>query len=177
MVASLHVLSANTAVGPGQIGQMLETFRYDARAMLGSLHEAVAEANLAAAEREAHRLAGGAGAVGAGRFRALCKELEVGARSGNLERCRVLDGKLEALFEQTWDALRTEFARRAAARDRSRGAAQGGLKQRRSVESGSAAVDEENWRHQWPQTQVRSRRAQRSCTSPATAISARAVRS
>ena len=27
MVGSLHVLSANTAVGPGQIGQMLETFR------------------------------------------------------------------------------------------------------------------------------------------------------
>ncbi len=110
MVASLHVLSANTAVGPGQIGQMLETFRYDARAMLGSLHEAVAEANLAAAERDAHRLAGGAGAVGAGRFRALCKELEVGARSGNLEHCRVLDEKLEALFQQTWDALCTEFA-------------------------------------------------------------------
>ncbi len=111
MVASLHVLSANTAVGPDQIGQMLETFRYDARAMLGSLHEAVAEANLAAAEREAHRLAGGAGAVGAGRLRVLCKELEAGARNGNLERCRVLDGKLEALFQQTWDALRAEFAR------------------------------------------------------------------
>ena len=109
MVGSLHVLSANTAVGPGQIGQMLETFRYDARGMLSSLHEAVAEANLAAAEREAHRLAGGAGAVGAGRFRALCKELETEARAGERERCEALDGQLDKLFDQTWDALAVEF--------------------------------------------------------------------
>ena len=109
MVASLHVLSANTAVGPAQIGQMLETFQYDARGMLSSAHEAVAEANLAAAEREAHRLAGGAGAVGAGRFRALCKELETQARAGELERCQALDRELDELFEQTWDALAAEF--------------------------------------------------------------------
>ena len=104
MVGSLHVLSANTAVGPAQIGQMLETFRYDADGMLGGVHEAIAEANLAAAEREAHRLAGGAGAVGAGRFRALCKELEARARSGELER-QALDRRLDELFEQTWEAL------------------------------------------------------------------------
>ncbi len=110
MVASLHVLSANTAVGPGQIGHMLETFQYDARSVLSGVHEAVAEANLAAAEREAHRLAGGAGAVGAGRFRALCKELEAAARVGNLERCQALDPKFDELFEQTWDALASEFA-------------------------------------------------------------------
>jgi signal transduction histidine kinase/HPt (histidine-containing phosphotransfer) domain-containing protein/ActR/RegA family two-component response regulator len=110
MVGSLHVLSANTAVGPGQIGQMLETFRSDARAMLSGLHEAVAEENLAAAEREAHRLSGGAGAVGAGRFRAVCKNLETRARAGELERCRVLDAELDELFDQTWDALALEFA-------------------------------------------------------------------
>ncbi len=110
MVGSLHVLSANTAVGPGQIGHMLETFRYDARGMLSSVHEAVAEANLAVAEREAHRLAGGAGAVGAGRFRALCKELESAARAGDVRRSQTLDAGLDVLFAQTWDALSTEFA-------------------------------------------------------------------
>jgi signal transduction histidine kinase/ActR/RegA family two-component response regulator/HPt (histidine-containing phosphotransfer) domain-containing protein len=110
MVASLHVLSNNSAVGPGQIGQMLETFRYDARGMLSGVHEAIAEQNLAAAEREAHRLAGGAGAVGAGRFRALCKDLENRAREGALEPCRDLDGRLDEAFEMTWNALAREFA-------------------------------------------------------------------
>ena len=67
--------------------------------MLSGVHEAVAEANLAAAEREAHRLAGGAGAVGAGRFRALCKELEAARAGGQtLERSLALDGELDELF-------------------------------------------------------------------------------
>jgi signal transduction histidine kinase/HPt (histidine-containing phosphotransfer) domain-containing protein/ActR/RegA family two-component response regulator len=110
MVGSLHVLSSNPAVGPAQIGQMLETFRDDAHGMLSGLHEAIAEQNLAAAEREAHRLAGGAGAVGAGRFRALCKDLENQARAGELERCRELDGRLDDAFEMTWNALAREFA-------------------------------------------------------------------
>jgi CheY-like chemotaxis protein len=110
MVASLHVLSNNSAVGPGQIGQMLDTFRYDARGMLSGVHEAIAEENLAAAEREAHRLAGGAGAVGAGRFRALCKDLENRAREGDVERGRELDARLDEAFEMTWNALAREFA-------------------------------------------------------------------
>jgi signal transduction histidine kinase/HPt (histidine-containing phosphotransfer) domain-containing protein/ActR/RegA family two-component response regulator len=110
MVGSLHVLANNPAVGPAQIGQMLETFRADAQGTLSSVHEAVAEQNLAAAEREAHRLAGGAGAVAAGRFRALCKELETKARAGELERCQELDGRLDEAFEMTWNALEREFA-------------------------------------------------------------------
>lgn len=114
MVQSLHVLSHNSAVGPAQIGQMLETFRDDARGMLGGLHEAIAEENLAAAEREAHRLTGGAGAVGAGRFRALCKDLENNARAGELERCRELDARLDEAFEMTWNALEREFANELA---------------------------------------------------------------
>jgi signal transduction histidine kinase/CheY-like chemotaxis protein/HPt (histidine-containing phosphotransfer) domain-containing protein len=109
MVGSLHVLSNNPAVGPAQIGHMLETFRYDAQGMLSGVHEAIAEHNLAAAEREAHRLAGGAGAVGAGRFRALCKDLESQARAGELERCQELDGRLDEAFDMTWNALSREF--------------------------------------------------------------------
>ncbi len=110
MVGSLHVLSNNGAVGPAQIGHMLETFRYDARSMLSGVHEAIAEQNLAVAEREAHRLAGGAGAVGAGRFRALCKDLENQARAGELERCMELDARLDEAFDMTWNALSREFA-------------------------------------------------------------------
>jgi signal transduction histidine kinase/ActR/RegA family two-component response regulator/HPt (histidine-containing phosphotransfer) domain-containing protein len=110
MVGSLHVLANNPAVGPAQIGQMLETFRADAQGMLSGVHEAVAEQNLAVAERESHRLAGGAGAVAAGRFRALCKELETQARAGELERCQELDGRLDEAFEMTWNALEREFA-------------------------------------------------------------------
>jgi CheY-like chemotaxis protein/HPt (histidine-containing phosphotransfer) domain-containing protein len=110
MAASLHVLSGNPAVGPAQIGQMLETFHSDARAMLRSLHEAADEPNLAAVEREAHRLAGGAGAVAAGRFRGLCKEIENHARQGDRDRVRELDAGLDELYEQTWEALTREFA-------------------------------------------------------------------
>ncbi|MGH2862661.1 MAG: ATP-binding protein [Solirubrobacteraceae bacterium] len=110
MVGSLHVLANNSAVGPAQIGQMLETFRYDAQGTLSGVHEAIAEQNLAAAEREAHRLAGGAGAVAAGRFRALCKDVEIQARAGELERCQELDGRLDEAFEMTWNALAREFA-------------------------------------------------------------------
>jgi len=58
-VGSLHVLAANPAVGSAQIGDMLATFRHDADGMLVGVHEAIAEGNLAAAAREAHRLARG----------------------------------------------------------------------------------------------------------------------
>jgi signal transduction histidine kinase/CheY-like chemotaxis protein len=110
MIGSLHSLAANAAVGPGQIGEMLATFRYDADGMLNSVHEAIGEGNLAAAAHEAHRLAGGAGAVGAGRFRTLCKELEHQARAGNEARVRVMDAELDELLAQTWDVLSREFA-------------------------------------------------------------------
>jgi CheY-like chemotaxis protein/nitrogen-specific signal transduction histidine kinase/HPt (histidine-containing phosphotransfer) domain-containing protein len=110
MIGSLHTLAANPAVGPGQIGEMLATFRYDADGMLESVHEAIAEGNLAAAANEAHRIAGGAGAVGAGRFRTTCKELEHHARAGNIDQARVLDAQLDTLLEETWAALSREFA-------------------------------------------------------------------
>ena len=110
MVGSLHMLAANPAVGQGQIGDMLATFRHDAEGMLRGVHEAVAEANLSVAAGEAHRLAGGAGAVGAGRFRAVCKELEHHAREGNVAQVRELDAQLDLLMEQTWAAVADEFS-------------------------------------------------------------------
>jgi signal transduction histidine kinase/ActR/RegA family two-component response regulator/HPt (histidine-containing phosphotransfer) domain-containing protein len=110
MVGSLHSLAANPAVGPAQIGEMLTTFRYDAEGMLNSIHEAIAEGNLAAVSHEAHRLAGGAGAVAAGRFRTTCKELEHNSREGDEAHVRAMDGGLDDLLAQTWDALSREFA-------------------------------------------------------------------
>jgi signal transduction histidine kinase/ActR/RegA family two-component response regulator/HPt (histidine-containing phosphotransfer) domain-containing protein len=109
-VGSLHVLAANPAVGSAQIGEMLATFRHDADGMLLSLHEAIAEGNLAAAAREAHRLAGGAGAVGSGQFRTTCKELEYHASEGNTTQAQALDRRLDELLDQTWEALAAEFA-------------------------------------------------------------------
>ncbi len=110
MVGSLHSLAANPAVGPAQIGEMLATFRYDADGMLNSVHEAIGEGNMAAAAHEAHRLAGGAGAVGAGRFRTMSKELEHQAREGNEAQVRAMDAQLDELLAQTWEALSQEFA-------------------------------------------------------------------
>lgn len=110
IVASLRVLSANPAVGPGQIGQMLETFHIDASGMLSRVHEAVAQGDLAAVQRAAHRLAGGAGAVGAGRLRAICRALEALARDGEGSAARDLAEQLDELFEQTWSALSDAFA-------------------------------------------------------------------
>jgi signal transduction histidine kinase/ActR/RegA family two-component response regulator/HPt (histidine-containing phosphotransfer) domain-containing protein len=115
MVGSLHSLAANPAVGPAQIGEMLATFRYDADGMLNNVHEAIAEGNLAAAAHEAHRLAGGGGAVGAGRFRTMAKELEHQARAGNEEQARAMDAELDELLAQTWEALSQEFARELGA--------------------------------------------------------------
>jgi signal transduction histidine kinase/ActR/RegA family two-component response regulator/HPt (histidine-containing phosphotransfer) domain-containing protein len=110
MVGSLHVLAANPAVGSAQIGEMLATFRHDAGGMLVGVHEAITEGNLAAAAREAHRLAGGAGAVGSGRFRTACKELEYHASEGHLAEAQALDRRLDDLLDQTWEALAAEFA-------------------------------------------------------------------
>ena len=78
--------------------------------MLVGVHEAIAEGNLAAAAREAHRLAGGAGAVGSGRFRTACKELEYLASEGQLAEAQALDRRLDELLDQTWEALAAEFA-------------------------------------------------------------------
>jgi signal transduction histidine kinase/ActR/RegA family two-component response regulator/HPt (histidine-containing phosphotransfer) domain-containing protein len=108
-VGSLHVLAANPAVGSAQIGEMLATFRHDADGMLVGVHEAIAEGNLAAAAREAHRLAGGAGAVGSGRFRTTCKELEYHASEGHTAEAQALDRRLDELLDQTWEALAAEF--------------------------------------------------------------------
>ncbi len=110
MVGSLHVLAANPAVGPAQIGEMLVTFHHDADGMLTSVHEAIADGDLPGAARAAHRLAGGAGAVAAGRFRTACRELEYQANQGNETQARTLDAELDALFQQTWEALSQEFA-------------------------------------------------------------------
>jgi signal transduction histidine kinase/DNA-binding NarL/FixJ family response regulator len=110
MVSSLHSLATNPAVGPKQIGEMLTTFRYDADAMLNSLHEAAAAGDLAGVAREAHRLAGGSGTVGAGRFRLVCKEIEYHAKAGREAETRRLDTGLDELLERTWEVLSVEFA-------------------------------------------------------------------
>jgi signal transduction histidine kinase/DNA-binding NarL/FixJ family response regulator len=110
MVSSLHSLATNPAVGPKQIGEMLTTFRYDADAMLNSLHEAAAAGDLAGVAREAHRLAGGSGTVGAGRFRLVCKEIEYHAREGREAETQRLDAGLDELLERTWEVLSVEFA-------------------------------------------------------------------
>jgi signal transduction histidine kinase/DNA-binding NarL/FixJ family response regulator len=110
MVSSLHSLATNPAVGPKQIGEMLTTFRYDADATLNSLHEAAAAGDLAGVAREAHRLAGGSGTVGAGRFRLVCKEIEYHAKAGREAETRRLDAGLDELLERTWEVLSVEFA-------------------------------------------------------------------
>ena len=104
-----EMIAANPAVGSAQIGEMLATFRHDADGMLVGVHEAIAEGNLAAAAREAHRLAGGAGAVGSGRFRTTCKELEYHASEGHTAEAQALDRRLDELLDQTWEALAAEF--------------------------------------------------------------------
>jgi CheY-like chemotaxis protein/HPt (histidine-containing phosphotransfer) domain-containing protein len=110
MVSSLHSLATNPAVGPKQIGEMLTTFRYDADATLNSLHDAAAAGDLAAVAREAHRLAGGSGTVGAGRFRLVCKEIEYHAKAGREDETRRLDAQLDELLDRTWEMLSVEFA-------------------------------------------------------------------
>ena len=110
MVDSLHMLATNPAVGPGQIGQMLSTFRSDSAEMVRTLRQAMDAGDLEVVVREAHRLAGGSGTFGAGRFRLACRSLEQLARNGDVEAVREVDGTLDELLETTWQALRQEFA-------------------------------------------------------------------
>ncbi len=109
IVAALRSLAANAAVGPGQLGRMLDTFHEDALATLIGLHDAVADDRLSDAVREAHLLAGAAGAVGAGSLRRLARTMEMSAREGNSERLRSLDRRLNDTLATAWAALRTEF--------------------------------------------------------------------
>jgi signal transduction histidine kinase/CheY-like chemotaxis protein len=109
-VAALRRLAANVAVGPSQLGQMLETFHEDALATLISLHGAVAQARLAEAAREAHRLAGSAGAVGAGGLRRAARAIERSARDGDHARVVAIDLRLDGLLAAAWAALADEFA-------------------------------------------------------------------
>ncbi len=110
MVSSLHALAANPAVGHRQIGEMLLTFRRDAGETLRSLQTAVTELNLSAIQHDAHRLAGGAGAVAASLLYARSKDLERQAKQGDFAAVQSLGAMLEALLEQTWEALAEEFA-------------------------------------------------------------------
>jgi hypothetical protein len=54
-------------------------------------------------------LRGGAGAVGSGRFRTACKELEHHASEGHTAEAQALDRRLDELLDQTWEALAAEF--------------------------------------------------------------------
>ena len=106
----LAVFALALTLAAQQIGEMLTTFRYDADGMISSLHDAAAEGDLAAVARDAHRLAGGSGTVGAGRFRLVCKELEYHAKAGHEAEARGLDAGLDELLDRTWEVLSVEFA-------------------------------------------------------------------
>jgi CheY-like chemotaxis protein/nitrogen-specific signal transduction histidine kinase len=110
MVESLRVLAANPAVGPVQIGEMLNTFHADAEAMFSVVRDALAAGDLNRVTREAHRLVGAAGAYGAGRFCRVCRELEDHAKAGRLAEARALEPRLGELLELTWTALQAAFA-------------------------------------------------------------------
>ena len=108
-VNSLHMLSANPAVGPSQIGEMLSTFRGDSASTLAAMRDGLAAGNLDLVAREAHRLAGGSGTFGAGRFRLACRSIEEAAKRGDVDTVRELDATLDELREVTWAALQEEF--------------------------------------------------------------------
>lgn len=110
MVESLHMLAANPAVGPAQIGAMLATFRADSATMLTALRAGLAADDLTIVAREAHRLAGGSGTFGAGTFRHACRDLEDASRRGDATAAHAIDATLDELLERTWEALKHEFA-------------------------------------------------------------------
>lgn len=110
MVESLHMLAANPAVGPAQIGAMLATFREDSASMITALREGLAEDDLTVVAREAHRLAGGSGTFGAGTFRHACRDLEDASRRGDAAAAHAINATLDDLLERTWEALKREFA-------------------------------------------------------------------
>ena len=109
VVASLHMLADNRAVGPAQVGEMISAFMRDSEGMMAALHEGFAAGDLEKVAREAHRLAGGSGTFGAGSFRNACREIEARARAGRADKLGELEAGIDELLELTWEALQEEF--------------------------------------------------------------------
>jgi HPt (histidine-containing phosphotransfer) domain-containing protein len=83
IIASLR--ERNEADGPGFLKELLDIFLEDAPLKLDDFDAAIRCGNADWLMRSAHDLGGSAGNVGAARLSALCRQVELQARSGRLE--------------------------------------------------------------------------------------------
>ena len=92
---------------------MIDTFLSDAPALVATLRTTYEEGDTEGLRRAAHTLKSNGQTFGAGRFSELCRELEVRARSDELDGAAELVDRIEreyAALEKTLAALRSTAA-------------------------------------------------------------------
>ena len=92
---------------------MIDTFLSDAPALVATLRTTYEQGQADGLRRAAHTLKSNGQTFGAGRFSALCRELELRAKSDELDGAAELVDRIEreyAALEQTLAALRATAA-------------------------------------------------------------------
>jgi PAS domain S-box-containing protein len=110
-ILALHELASRPNVGATAVGELVEVFLVDALERLAALQIALAGEDLADVAREAHALRGASGGVGAAQLTSLCRELEVAAKQGDVQRARSVISRLGEALADTRVALQAQFRR------------------------------------------------------------------
>jgi len=88
------------------LSELFEKFASDARAALQSMRGLATCGNATAIARQAHRLRGSSGSIGAARLAIAYGQIELRARSGDIGRLAVQIEKTARLLDATLEALR-----------------------------------------------------------------------
>jgi PAS domain S-box-containing protein len=91
--------------GESVVGYLAQ-FENDAVEMLPKYETAIDAADFATARAEAHRCAGGAAVIGAGKVHEVLQGMTHAADAGDAEKCRALSASLISLTQQTMGAMR-----------------------------------------------------------------------
>jgi HPt (histidine-containing phosphotransfer) domain-containing protein len=109
-VQGLHELGQMTSDGDERIRHLVRTYIADARDRVTRVSTAVAAADAAEMRSVAHSLVGSSANLGARRVAEVSREIEIVARTGDLEAGPALVERLESALADAIVALRLEFA-------------------------------------------------------------------
>jgi two-component system, sensor histidine kinase and response regulator len=99
-----------TELGAGGIlPQLVEIFTSQTPDRIHGLRAAVAAGDVVETRKAAHALKGSAQTLAAGRMAALCRDLELQARDGSLERAAELTELIDTAYAEARDALHAEL--------------------------------------------------------------------
>jgi HPt (histidine-containing phosphotransfer) domain-containing protein len=111
-VQGLHELGQMSADGADRIRHLVQTYIDDARSRAAQLDRAVSAGDSSEVRSLAHSLVGSSANLGARVVAEVCREVEVVARSGDLEAAPGLLGRLRGALDDAIVAMRLEFGLR-----------------------------------------------------------------